>query len=108
LSVCKNFNIGHIFWVLSVRDFIFYICIPYDKTFLLVTKFLTFWSWIDLLFKNFKIGHIFLMVSDRAFIFNICIPYDNTFLLVPIFLTLWPWSLTHFSKTLTLAISFEW
>jgi hypothetical protein len=39
-----------------------------------------------------------------------CIPYDKTFLLVPNFKTLWPWpwSLIHFSKTLKLAISFEW
>jgi hypothetical protein len=58
--------------------------------------------------KNFNIGHIFWMVSDRAFIFHMCVPYDKNFLLVPKFLTLWPWSLTHFSKSLTLAISFEW
>jgi hypothetical protein len=59
--------------------------------------------------KNFNIGHIFWMVSDRTFIFHMCIPYDKTFLLVPKFLTLWSWtwSLTHFSKTLPLAISFE-
>jgi hypothetical protein len=58
--------------------------------------------------KNFNIGHIFWMVSDKAFLFHMCVPYDKTFLLVPKFLTLWPWSLTHFSKTLTLAILFEW
>jgi hypothetical protein len=62
----------------------------------------------DPLLKNFNIGHIFWMVSDRAFIFHMCVPYDRTFLLVPKFLTLWPWSLTHFLKTFTLAISFEW
>jgi hypothetical protein len=60
--------------------------------------------------KNFNIGHIFWMVNDRAFISYMCVSYDKTFLLVPQFLTLWPWpwSLTHFSKTLTLTISFEW
>jgi hypothetical protein len=58
--------------------------------------------------KNLNIGYIFWMASDRAFIFHMCVPYNKTFLLVPKCLTLWPWSLTHFSKTLTLAISFEW
>jgi hypothetical protein len=60
--------------------------------------------------KNFNIGHIFWMVNDRAFIFHMCVPYDRSFLLIPKSLTLWPWpwSLTHFPKTLTLGISFEW
>jgi hypothetical protein len=64
----------------------------------------------DKLFKNFNIGHIFWMVSDMAFIFHVCVLYDKTFLLVPKFFTFWPWpwSLTHFLKTLNLAISFEW
>jgi hypothetical protein len=64
----------------------------------------------DPLFKNFNIGHIFWMASDMDFIFHMYVPYDKTFLLVPNFLTLWPWawSLNQFSKTLTLAISFEW
>jgi hypothetical protein len=59
-------------------------------------------------FQN--IGHIFWIASDRAFIFPMCVSYDRTFLLEPHFFTLWPWpwSLTHFSKSLTLAISFEW
>jgi hypothetical protein len=106
----KNFNIGHIFWMVSDRAFIFHMCsLCQDlsigtKVFDLVTlKF-------DPLFKNFNIGHIFWMVSGRAFIFHMCIPYDKNFLMVQKFLTLWPWpwSLTHFLKTLTLAISFEW
>jgi hypothetical protein len=83
------------------RAFIFHMCVPYDKTFLLVPKFVTLTLKFDSLFKNFNIGHIFWMASDRAFIFHMCVPYEKTFLLVPNFLTLWswPWSLAHFSKT---------
>ena len=41
LSVClfvrgKNFNIGHNFWMISDRAFIFHMCIPCDKTFHMV------------------------------------------------------------------------
>jgi hypothetical protein len=63
----KNFNIGYIFWMASDRAFIFHMCVPYDKTFLLIPKFLTLK--FDPLFKNFNIGHIFWMASDRDFIF---------------------------------------
>jgi hypothetical protein len=104
-----NFNIGHIFWMASDRAFLFHMCVPYDKTFLLVAKFWTIWLWSLTHFsKTLNIAHIFWMASDRAFIFDMCVPYDNTFLLVPKCLTLspWPWSLTHFSKTWTLAIYF--
>ena len=30
----KNFNIGHNFFIVRDRAFIFGVCIPYDKTFL--------------------------------------------------------------------------
>ena len=36
LFVCKNFYIGHIFWLVRCRAFIFHMSIPCDKTFLLV------------------------------------------------------------------------
>jgi hypothetical protein len=55
--------------------------------------------------KLYNIDHIFWMASDNAFIFHMSVPYDKTFLLT---LWPWPWSSTRFSKTLTLAISFEW
>jgi hypothetical protein len=86
LSVCKTFNIGHIFWMVSDRTFIFHMCVPYDKTFLLVPNFLTLWPWpwsLTHFSKNFNIGHIFWMASDRAFIFHMCVPYDKNFLMVP-------------------------
>ena len=63
----------------------------------------------DLLFKNFNLGYNFWMVSTRALVFHMYVPYDKTVPWVPQFLTSWPWpwSLTYFSKTLTLAITFE-
>ena len=36
LFVRKNFYIGHIFWLVRLRAFIFHMSIPCDKTFLLV------------------------------------------------------------------------
>jgi hypothetical protein len=72
----------YIFSMIRVMAFIFHMCIPCDKMFLLMPKWLTSWPWI-LLFKNFNIGHIFWMVSDMAFIFHMCISYYKTFLLVP-------------------------
>jgi hypothetical protein len=32
----KTFIIGHIFWMASDRAFIFHMCVPYDKNFLIV------------------------------------------------------------------------
>jgi hypothetical protein len=88
LSVCKSFNIGHIFWMVSDNAFIFHMCVPYDKTFLLVLIFFYLLTLkFDPLFKNFNIGHIFWMANDKDFI---CV-----FLMTRPFY----WSLTHFSKT---------
>jgi hypothetical protein len=103
LSVSKDLNIGHIFWMVSDRDFIcvFLMTRPFNwyQNFDLVTLTLKF----DPLFKNFNIGCIFWMVSDRAFIFYMCVPYDKNFLMVPQFFTLWPWrwSLAHYLITFT-------
>jgi hypothetical protein len=100
----KNLNIGHIFWMASDMAFIFHMCVPYDKTFLLVPKSLTLWPWSLILFsRSLTLVHIFWMVSDKAFI---CVfLMTRPFYWYQIF---WPCGLTHFSKTLTLAISFEW
>jgi hypothetical protein len=41
LSIClssKTLNIGHIFWMVRDRAFLFHMCVPYDKTLLLVPK----------------------------------------------------------------------
>jgi hypothetical protein len=56
-------------------------CVPYDKTILLVPKFVTLTLKFDPLFKNFNIGLIFLMVSDRAFLFYMHVTCDKTFIL---------------------------
>ena len=49
----KNFKIGHNFWMVSDRTFIFHMRIPCDKTFPLIPKYVTLT--FDLLFKNFNI-----------------------------------------------------
>ena len=38
LFVCKNFDIGHIFWLVRVRAFIIHMSLSCDKNFLLVTS----------------------------------------------------------------------
>jgi hypothetical protein len=55
-------------------------CVPYDKTFLLVPKFVTLK--FDPLFKKFNIGHIFWMVSDRlvGWLFTVLRPAQAGFL----------------------------
>ena len=86
----KNFNIGHNFWIVSDRAFIFHICNSCDKTFSLIPKFLDFVTMaltFDLLFLNFNIVNNFWLVRDRAFIFYMCNPCDETFPLIP---TVWP------------------
>jgi hypothetical protein len=64
----------------------------------------------DLLIKNFNLDCNFWLVGAGAFIFHMCIPSGKTFHLIP---WLWPsyclpWTLTFFSKTLTLVITFDW
>jgi hypothetical protein len=103
LSVCKNFNIGHIFWMASDMAFISYMCVLYDKTFLLVPNFLTLWPWSLTYFLTTLTLAISFEWLEMGLSYFICVLYDKTFLLVPNILTLWHWSLTHFSKTLTLA-----
>jgi hypothetical protein len=77
------------FWMVGDRAFIFYVslCIPCDKTFLLVhvPSFLTSWPWsLTNFLKILNVfGNIVWMLSDRALIFHLCIPCDKTFLLVP-------------------------
>jgi hypothetical protein len=113
LFVClsaKTFNIGHIFWKVSDKAFIFHMCVSYDKTFLLVPKFLTLWPWpwslthfsksltLTISFELHMIG-----LSHFICVFLMTRPFYWYQHLWP-----WPWSLTHFPKTLTLAIYFEW
>jgi hypothetical protein len=107
LFVFKIFNIGHIFWVVSYKAFIFHLNVFCDKTFLLLPWYLTSWPWPT--FKNINIGHTFWKVSVTTFIFHMCILCDEGFLLVHWFLSSWNWlsTLTYFLKTLTQGMSFE-
>ena len=41
----KKLNLGHYFWTIRDRAFIFHMCISCDKTFLSIPKFLTLWPW---------------------------------------------------------------
>ena len=45
VRVYKNFNLAHNSWTNIGRAFIFHMCIPCDKTFPWVPKFLTLWPW---------------------------------------------------------------
>ena len=105
----KTCNIGHNFFTLRERSFIFGICDPYDKNFPTVPWILNMWPWawpLTYFWKNFNIGHNFFIIRDRAFILGMCVPYDKTFPSEPWILNMWPWPLTYFWKTLTSAITF--
>ena len=45
VRVHKNFNLAYNSWTIIGRAFIFHMCIPCDKTFPWVPKFLTSWPW---------------------------------------------------------------
>jgi hypothetical protein len=84
-------------------------CVPYDKTSLLVPNLLTL-KYGPL--KTFNIGHIFWMVTDKDIIFDIFVPYDKTFL-TPYNATLEESSLCntrsrHRGKENTLPMSLKW
>ena len=111
LTVClfvrgKNFNIGHNFWTVSDRAFIFHMCIPCDKTFPLIPKFLTSWPWPWPLTYFSKT--LTLAITFEWKVIGLSYFTCENFPLIPKLLTPWPSPLTYFSKTLTLAITFEW
>ena len=45
LSVQSKLNLGYNFWTKRDKAFILHMCVPCDKTFLLVPKILTSWPW---------------------------------------------------------------
>jgi hypothetical protein len=100
----KNFNLGHIFWlvtkVLGLWHFtwVFVVTTLFmgTKIFDLITLTLV----LDLLIKNFNHGYNFWIISIRVLTFHYSIPCDKTYPWVPKFLTLWPWSwyLTYLLK----------
>ena len=113
LSVQSKLNLCYNFWTKSDRALILHKCIPCDKTFLLILKFLTLWpspwlltyfwknltlganiftSWpwpwlLTYYWKKLNLDHNFWTKSDRALILHTSILCDKTFLLIPIFLT---------------------
>ena len=109
LSVCpsvqNNLNLDHNFLSKGDRALILHKCIPCDKTFLSIPKFLTLWPWPWLLtyfWKNLTLAIAFWTKGDRAFIFHMCISCGKTFLLEQKIFTSrpWPWLLTLlFEKT---------
>ena len=105
LSVKSKLNLDHNFWTESDRALILHKCIPCDKTFLSIPKFLTcdldldFWLTFE---KVLNLGHNFWTKRDRALIFHMYISCGNTFLLEPKFFTSWLWLLTYFWKKLNL------
>ena len=83
LSVQSKLNLDHNFLTKGDRSSILHKCIPCDKTFLSIPKFLTSWPWPWLLtyfWKKLNLGHNFLTKRDRAFIFRMCISCGKTFL----------------------------
>ena len=61
-SVQSKLNLDYNFWTKSDRALILHKCIPCDKTFLLIPKFLTLWPWPWLLtyfWKNLTLATTF-------------------------------------------------
>ena len=80
----KHFNLGHNFWLVDAKGFIFHMCIFYGKIFHLVPCPWAFdlWPWS----LTYFLKTLILVVGGRAFIFHVCIPSGKTFRLIP-----WPW-----------------
>ena len=80
----KNFR------TLNDRALIFNMCIPCDKTFPLIPKFLTLWLGplrLTYFKKNFNQGYISLTIRAGALVFHMYIPHGQTY-------NFWPWLLT--------------
>ena len=112
LSVQSKLNLGHNFLTKGDRALILHKCIPCDKTFPSIPKFLTSWPWTWLLtyfWKNLTLAITFepkeIGLSYFTFVFVLARPFCwNQF-----FFTSWPWPwlLTYFWKKLTLTITYE-
>ena len=94
LSVCSSVHpslqsklkLDHNFWTKSDSALILHKCIPCDKTFVLIPKFLTLWPWPWLLTyfkKKLNLGHNCWTKRDRAFILHMCISCGKPFLSIP-------------------------
>jgi hypothetical protein len=66
----RNIALGYKFWEVSAMALIFHICIPCGNTFLLVTKFLTFNSVLELRYFLLQDRFIGTKIFDHAFNLN--------------------------------------
>ena len=102
----ENFNLTHNFWTIINRDsaLILHMCIPYGKTFLLVSKFLTPWHWPQCLtyfWKTLTLVITFHLEEIWLWYYTCVFLVRKPFCWYQIFFTLWPWPkcLTYFWKT---------
>ena len=110
LSVQSKLNLDHNFLTKRERALILHMCIPCDKTFLLIPKFLTSWPWPSLLtyfWKNLTLAITFepkeIGLSYFTCVFLVARPFCRYQIFLPCDLDFWP----TFEKNLTLAIIFE-
>ena len=89
-SVAKKINLGHNFWPVKDRGFIFHMHTQLMKPFQMTPMVMTLWPWPWSL----------TLKRGRAFIFHMYISCDEAFPIMPKVWTSWPWSwpLTYISK----------
>ena len=113
LSLQSKLNLDYNFLTKGDRALILYKCIPCDKIFRSIPKFLTSWPWPWLLtyfWKNLTLAITFEPKEiGLSYVTCYCISCGKTFLLEAKFFTSWPWPwlLTYFWKNFTLTITFE-
>ena len=90
LSVEKNFYLGHNFWTVRERNFIFGMHTHRIKPNQMTSRSMTLWPWpwhLTYIKNYFNLYHYFWTSRVRVFIMKMCIPCDKAFLLIPKFLT---------------------
>ena len=111
-SVQSKLNLDYNFWTKSDKALILHKCIPCDKAFLLIPKFLTSWPWPWLLtyfWKNLTLATTFepkeIGLSYFTCVLLVARPscWSQKFSPCDLDLDFWP----TFEKNLTLTITFE-
>ena len=101
LSVCSSvqskLNLDHNFLTKGDKALILHKCIPCDKTFLSIPKFLTSWPWPSLLtyfWKNLTLAITFqpkeIRLSYFRFVFFVTRPFCRYQYFLPLDLDFWP------------------
>ena len=111
-SVQSKLDLDYNFWTKSNRALILHKCIPCDKNFLLIQKFLPSWPWPWLLtyfWKNLTLATTFEPKKIGLSYFTCVLLVARPSCWNQFFFTSWPSPrlLTYFWKILTLTISFE-